>query len=185
MVFGERAEDETERIPFQGAMLCHLAQESEDISYQALIHQVPRGDLAWAVRARTNTLATSDNMARWGKRVDTQCQISNCGAPSNLGHIRFKRSLDRFQFRHDSVLLHIVQKVLSTKSGTMTVYADLDGWRVNRGTMPQDLSSNPKIPDRVLVTLAWICKIRDLKTFRRKLWKISQIDSYRIYLARG
>ena len=216
-----------------------------------------RGDLAWAVRARTNTLATPDNMARWGKRVDTQCQISNCGAPSNLGHVRCKRSLDRFQFRHDSVLSHIVQKILSTKQGTVTVYAEFDGWCLNDDTLPPDLTLNPQKPnillldqakklvnlleltcpfdcssgfkaayDRktfryehmaldcrglgyktynmplevglrrvinarnhtVLVTLAWICKIckiRGLKTFRRKLWKISLVDSYRIYLARG
>ena len=39
------------------------------ISWQALIHQVPRGVLAWAVRAGTNSLATPDNLARWGVRV--------------------------------------------------------------------------------------------------------------------
>ena len=47
-----------------------LAQEKEDVSWQSLIHQVPRGVLAWAVRAGTNSLATPDNLARWGVRVD-------------------------------------------------------------------------------------------------------------------
>ena len=47
----------------------YMAQEKEDISWQALIHRVPRGVLAWAVRAGTNSLATPDNLARWGFKV--------------------------------------------------------------------------------------------------------------------
>ena len=63
-VFRKRAEEEATRIPFQGDMLSLLAQEREDISWQAAIHQVPRVVLAWAVRAGTNTLSTPDNLAR-------------------------------------------------------------------------------------------------------------------------
>ena len=51
-------------------MLAFLAQGKEDISWQALIHKVPRGVLAWAARAGTNSLATPDNLARWGVKVD-------------------------------------------------------------------------------------------------------------------
>ena len=213
--------------------------------------------LAWAVRAGTSTLATPDNLARWGKRVDTKCLINGCGAPSNLGHLLngCKQSLDRFRFRHDSVLSYIIQKVVSTKQDTMKVYADLDGWRINGGSLPPDLPPSPQVPDIVLVdrtkklvvlleltcpfdssaasfkaaydrktlryeslaldcqgmgyethnmpleigargvitarnhtvlaTLARMCQIQDLKSFRRTLGKISLVGSYRIYLARG
>ena len=74
-----------------------LAQEKEDMSWQALI---PRGVLAWAVWAGTNTLATPDNLARWGVRVNTRCRVQDCGYPLNLGHILngCKKSLDRFRF---------------------------------------------------------------------------------------
>ena len=70
--------------------------------------------MTWAVRAGTNTLATHDNLARWGVRVDSKCLIDSCGAHSNLGHILSycQKSLDRFRFWHDSVLLHIPQKVI-------------------------------------------------------------------------
>ena len=37
-VFRKRAEEEATRIPFQGDMLSLLAQEREDISWQAVIH---------------------------------------------------------------------------------------------------------------------------------------------------
>ena len=98
-----------------------LAQEREDISWQALTHQVPQAVLAGAVRVGANTLATPDNMARWGKREDTKCRINNCGATSNLGHLLkgCKQSLDRFQFWHNSVLTHIVQKVVFAKPDTI------------------------------------------------------------------
>ena len=74
--YREKAEEDAAKIPFQGAMLSLLAQEKEDISWQALIYRVPRGVLAWAVRAGTDSLATPDNLARWGVRVDTTSGLS-------------------------------------------------------------------------------------------------------------
>ena len=134
-------------------MLSLLAEEKEDISWQALIHRVPRGILAWAVRAGTNTLATPDNLARWGVRVDSKCRIQDCGLPSNLGHLLngCKKSLDRYQFRHDSVLAHLVARLAAHKPVTMEVYADLEGWKVNGGTVPPDLVATGQRPDIVLL----------------------------------
>ena len=40
----------------QRKVLALLAQEKEDISWQGLIFKVPRGLMAWAVKAGTNTL---------------------------------------------------------------------------------------------------------------------------------
>ena len=79
--------------------------------------------------------------------------MQDCGLPSNLGHILSgcKKSLDRFRFRHDSVLAHLVDKNVSNKQATMEVYADLDGWRVNGGTVPSDLVATGQMPDIVLL----------------------------------
>ena len=57
-LFKEKSEEDASKIPFQGAMLTLLVQEKEDISWQGLIYKVPRGVMAWAVRAGTNTLAS-------------------------------------------------------------------------------------------------------------------------------
>ena len=78
------AEENANKIPLQGALLTLLAQVKVDNSWQGLIYKVPRGVMAWAIRAGTNTLATPDNLARWFVRVDTKCMIDNCGAPCNL-----------------------------------------------------------------------------------------------------
>ena len=76
-----------------------------------------------------------------GVRVDSKCKVDNCRLPSNLEHMLngCKKSLDRFKMRHDSVLAHLVDRIVACKPGTMEVCADLDGWRVNGGTVPSDL----------------------------------------------
>ena len=80
-VYWEKAKEDAAKIPFQGAMLSLLAQEKDDISWQVLKHKVPSGTMASAVRARTKTQATTDNLARWGVRVDIKCLIDSCRAP--------------------------------------------------------------------------------------------------------
>ena len=134
-------------------MLRLLAEEEEDVAWKACIYRVPRGVMAWAVRAGTNTLATPDNLARWGKPVDTRCALDGCTAPCTLGHLlsNCSSALDRFKFRHDSVLLHLLKTVITHKTDKVTVYADLNGWRVNGGTVPPDLALTEQVPDLVIL----------------------------------
>ena len=109
--------------------------------------------MAWSVRACTNTLATPDNLARWGKQVDTKCHMEGCNAISTLGHLLSccPKALDRFKFRHDSVLSHLLTTIMKHKKEEVTVYADLNGWRVNGGTLPPDMVLTEQIPDLVII----------------------------------
>ena len=76
-----------------------------------------------------------------------------CSSASTLGHLLSScaKALDRFKFRHDSVLNHLLQTIMKSKNDQMTVYADLNGWRVNGGTMPPDLVLTEQIPDLVII----------------------------------
>ena len=74
-IFRDEAEQEAERLPFQGGMISLMAQEKEDISWQSVIYKVTRGVMAWAVRAGTQSLATPDNLARWVVKVDVKCPM--------------------------------------------------------------------------------------------------------------
>ena len=153
LLYRKRAEIEAEKIPFQGAMLSFLAEEKEDISWQALIHKVPRGVLGWAVRAGTNSLATPDNLARWGVKVDQKCRVADCTAVCTLGHLlnHCSKSLDRFKFRHDSCLSYLIKRIMACKADKLKVYADLEGWKINGGTVPPDLVTTGQVPDIVLL----------------------------------
>ena len=152
-LYREKSIETASQCAFQGEMLSLLAKEEKDISWKATIFQVPRGVMAWAVRASTNTLATPDNLARWGRRVETKCNMEGCSAICSLGHLLSScaKSLDRFQFRHDSVLNHLLETIIKHKSDQMSVFADLNGWRTNGGTIPHDLVMTEQKPDLVII----------------------------------
>ena len=144
---------EAEKIPFQGAMISLMAEEKEDISWQSVIYRVPRGMMAWAVRAGTQCLATPDNLVRWGVQVDNKCPMGGCTARCTLGHILINRDkcLERYRYRHDSCLTYILSKLVKNKPKEMTVLADLPGWRENGGSVPHYLAVTGQMPDIVIV----------------------------------
>ena len=152
-IFQKQSSEEVAKLGMQGELLALLDQEKEDIAWKATIYKVPRGVMAWAVRACTNTLATPDNLARWGKPVDTKCHMEGCNAISTLGHLLSScpKSLDRYSFRHDSVLSHLLETIVQSKKEGVTCYADLNGWRTNGGTIPPDLVLTEQKPDLVII----------------------------------
>ena len=44
-----------------------------------------------------------------------------------------------------------MDKIVSTKPDSMELYADLEGWQVNGGTVPSDLVATGQKPDIVLL----------------------------------
>ena len=152
-VFAKRSSEKVEATPFQGQMLSLLEQEGQDVSWKSTIFRVPRGVMAFAVRAGTNTLATPDNLARWGRPVSKTCSLEGCDVTCTLGHLlsACPKSLDRFTFRHDSVLSHLLNTIVQRKKEGVEVYADLNGWRVNGGTVPQEMALTEQKPDLVVI----------------------------------
>ena len=61
------------------------------------------------------------------------------------------KSKDRFKFRHDSVLTHLLNTINRNKQEGVTTFADLNRWRVNGGTVPPDLVLTEQIPDLVTI----------------------------------
>ena len=85
--FITRADKQAADAPFQGELLTLLGEEEADITWKSLIYAVPRGVMSWAIRACTNSLATPDNLARWGKVVDPKCYMEGCNNTATLGHL--------------------------------------------------------------------------------------------------
>ena len=108
--------------------------------------------MGWTVRACTQTLATPDNLQRWGVRVDPKCALEGCEAQCTLGHLLSccKFSLDRFKHRHDSCLNFIVQQLIRNKPSSIQISADLPGWRIGAGTVSPDLALTGQVPDIVI-----------------------------------
>ena len=152
-IFASKSSEAAAASPFQCEMLRLLEDEGQDVSWKATIHSVPRGVMAFAVRAGTNSLATPDNLARWGRPVNTTCIMKECNATCNLGHLLSgcSKSLDRYTFRHDSVLSHLLNTIIKRKKEGVEVFADLNGWRVNGGTVPHDMAPTEQKPDLVVI----------------------------------
>ena len=166
-----------------------LEEEEEDIPWKTLLYKAPKGVLAWSTRACTNTLATPDNLSRWGRRVDKKCALEGCNSPSTLGHILSgcNKALDRFAYRHDSVLAHLAKTINQNKAEGVEMYADLNGYRVNGGTLPPDLCETQQRPDLVVImktsrkvllielTIPWDSQSNFRAAFDRKTARYSQL----------
>ena len=50
-----------------------------------------------------------------------------------------------------SVLKHLLEEIRNKQKEGLTLYADLNGWRVNGGTVPPDLALTGQVPDLVLI----------------------------------
>ena len=118
---------------------------------------MPRNVMSFAARLSTNSLATPSNLVRWGKRKMGSCPLCSY-QNATLAHITnvcpVSLQQGRFTWRHDSVLQHVTKTVKSFSTENTEIFADLEGWRINGGTISADiLVSNGKgsKPDLVIV----------------------------------
>ena len=140
----EIANRKAAETPFQGELLSLLGQEDNDISWKSLIYSVPRGVMSWAVRSCTNSLATPDNLARWGKVVDPKCYMEGCNNNATLGHLlsncQIMVNQGRYNHRHDSCLNLMYKTLKENKPEGVEIFADLEDCKINGGTLPPDVA---------------------------------------------
>ena len=118
---------------------------------------MPRNVMSFAARLATNSLASPDNLRRWGKRKFSFCPL--CSSPScTLAHITnfcpVALNQGRYTWRHDSVLSYITHFVKSQATSSTQVFADIPGHQINGITIPADIlvSGGPgSKPDLVLI----------------------------------
>ena len=118
----QKYNEQAEETAFQGEFINLIQQEKMDVTWKSFIYCVPRGVMSFAMRASTNSLATPDNLARWGRVVDSSCQLCSSEQPQSkttatLGHIlnSCPKMLDRYEWRHNSVLAYLYQVMMESK----------------------------------------------------------------------
>ena len=145
--------NKVEHLTMQGDFLKLLIEEKESVTWQALIRNVPRGIMSFALNSVTNTLPSPDNLKRWGKRVVSRCPL--CSNTGTLHHILtfcpIALTQGRYNFRHDSVLNHLASVILGNKPDNLEVYADIPGLDMNGSTIPPDILVTLSRPDLVLI----------------------------------
>ena len=137
----------------QGDFIKLLAEEKENVTWQSMVYNLPKGILPFALKATTNTLNTPDNLRRWGKKKLANCSL--CGNHCTLLHILNYCSISlnqgRFDWRHDSVLKVLTSTLLEGKPEDLLIYSDLVGFKINGGTIPGDILCTLERPDIVML----------------------------------
>ena len=110
--------------------------------------------MTFACRAATNSLATPDNLSRWGRNVDPRCK--HCThSPCTLGHLlsNCKVALDqgRFTYRHDQVLLYLLKTLAAPELEGLTFHSDLEGWKTGGGSISPEIIVTSQRPDLVIL----------------------------------
>ena len=150
------------QLVIQGDFLKLLESEQTNVTWKSIIYGVPKGKgvMAFAMRSSTNTLATPDNVKRWKKVVSDSCQM--CRQPGRppakatlhhqLNHCSaFLGETERYTWRHDSVAQYIAETLKENLPEQMSLYADLEGYKVCGGTIPPTIVQTSSRPDIVIV----------------------------------
>jgi zinc-binding in reverse transcriptase len=98
------------RLEMQGDWTKWNNLMAQDLNWKKILYQQGSHLLKFYLNATTNTCATPDNLKRWGKAIDGQCQVCH-KRQATLGHILNLCSpalqQGRYLWRHDSVLHEI------------------------------------------------------------------------------
>ena len=145
------------KLTLQGEFTKLLIEEKESVTWQSIIRKMPRNVMSFAARMSTNSLATPSNLVRWGKRRMGTCPL--CSYPNaTLAHITnvcpVSLKQGRFTWRHNSVLSYALIVIKSQLTRGTEVYADIEGWQINGGTIPADIlvsCGKGSKPDLVLI----------------------------------
>ena len=127
--------------------------EKENVTWQSVIRNVPRGIMSFALECVTNSLATPDELKRWGKRHVSQCPL--CKNNGTLHHILNFCSIalnqGRYTWRQNSVLHFMAKTILHEKPDYLKVFEDLPGLDQNGLTIPPDVITTNLGPDLVIL----------------------------------
>ena len=174
----------------QGDYLALAMEENGCLTWKSYMWDIPQGVLKFAINAGINTLPTFDNLKRWGKRVCDRCPF--CGNIQTLAHVlsNCTVALDqgRFTWRHNSVLMSIIDLVNPRLFGGMSLFSDLPGFQApHGGTIPPHILTTSFKPDFVIfeLTCPWDSNIDRSHDFKEQKYSPLVADlsaNYRVSL---
>ena len=142
-----------QKLTFQGDFLKLLIDEKENVTWQSISNNIPKGVLSFALKACSNGLNTPDNLKGWGIRKTDKCDLCKCR--SSLEHILnwcpVALNEGRFTWRHNSVLNHFAITIKKIATPNLEILADLPSLWLNGGTIPPDILSTSFRPDLVIL----------------------------------
>ena len=139
-------------LVIQGKFAELLILQDENITWKSIMYNLPRKVLSFAANACIDSLPSYSNLYRWGKRLSNKCPFCP-NTTGTLHHIlaHCPSLLERYTWRHNSVLRSIFNTVKGKGLGNFKVYADIQGHTVAGGTLPPHIVISTQRPDLVAV----------------------------------
>ena len=136
----------------QGKFAELLILQNENITWKSIMYNLPRKVLSFAVNACIDSLPSYTNLYRWGKRLSDKCPFCP-NTTGTLHHIlaHCPSLLERYTWRHNSILQAILHTIKDNGSGDFKVYADIQGNTVAGGTLPPHIVISTQRPDLVVI----------------------------------
>ena len=143
--------DKAKTLIKKGNLLSLAMEQNSDLDWKAIIFDVKKGLLKFALNSTVDTLPTNANLVQWGKRMSDKCK--NCGGKETLLHILnyCKTSLDqdRFTWRHDNILNYVYNTIDKSR---FEIYVDLEEKKSGyASTIPPEIMVTSEKPDIVIV----------------------------------
>ena len=139
----------------QGKFLNIVKLQREDPFYHSVMYDLPHGQLSWLMRACVDCLPSYANLRRWNKVLSDKCALCNQRETLHhaLSNCQVAVKQERYNLRHDSILLHIVRQIEASKTHAgKRIYADVHGHSLPDGsTIPPETYVTNKKPDLVMV----------------------------------
>ena len=140
-----------EPLIMQGNFIKILSLEQCDLSWKSLIYSLPKGVLQFAINASIDSLPSFSNLKRWGKRLNDHCSL--CHNTGTLHHIlsNCSKMLDRYLWRHNSILKLIFEKISQHQIDSTLILADLPNQNQAGCTIPPSILPTAQRPDLVII----------------------------------
>ena len=114
---------------------------------------LPAGQLSFLIRAGADCLPTPSTSNDGNSRLSQNVAFVKAHSLHILSGCSTSLEQGRFTWHHDSVLLHLTQYLHGRCPPSISIYADLNGWRATESppaTFPPDLSVSSCHPDLVI-----------------------------------
>ena len=147
--FRSRQENKLQsQLVCQGSFFSHATKFSVshfNTLWSAAQSKLPKNIFNSTIRYMNNCLPTRKNLTKWGLTSNPDCSF--CLRPETLMHVvaGCQSYLERFTWRHDSVLNFLVQTLQSIH--TCKLYADLSGFK-----SPSIITGDIYRPDLLVIT---------------------------------
>ena len=107
--------------------------------------------MQFILNAIIDTLPTNCNLVRWKKRSNKKCD--KCSNKETLMHVLngCPNYLDKYTWRHNSILLHIKKFLSKDLPDNVRIYLDIPGEFQGISTVPVEIAVTNQKPDMVII----------------------------------